>query len=123
MKISLKYFIEQYPVCPLCSGSFVDGVFGKSIDLNTMESRPLFFTMSCKKGHFFAYIHEGSITSFLMTTSAYDISIINDENYIRIAYGSGEKEIERTMECEDFNKWMISHEQILDKLGKLWSLA
>src|SRR5271170_1496480 len=120
----LKEFLVKYPTCPVCGEKIRER-------RTLIEYQPDYEIVDfcCKYGHYEIglnrtfdlgfppddlFVH---VISFI--TSDYDISIYLPEDWMRVSY----KEVERELNCNDYNKWMLNHKQILDKLSTLWSLA
>lgn len=138
MDILLIDFLKQYPNCPLCGAELHRDERDMMIKLGT-EAEPekntkfKFLEVRCKEGHYLLHFdrfikeddlkEDIQVNSISLLTAAYDISILVSENWIRIEYGLGEEKTEKDFACEDFSKWMITHDEMLDKLNKLWSIA
>lgn len=131
----LTDFLKQYPKCPIC----LEHVPEKREQLlRTYSSggpRGTKFTKidyRCKQGHYEVDINKafiqdddmnGIYVQFIhFTTAYYDISICLPDDWIRICYGN-RNETSRIIECNDYTKWMLTNEQMIKKLDKLWSLA
>lgn len=116
--ILFKDFIKKYPVCPTCSGS---------LEMKSVQHKS--FDIRCKQGHYTLNIDDNYklVNCIWFITADYDISIILEKiegelDWIRISYGF-QNEVERTMDCYNYEKWMLSYDDMMDKLKTLWSLA
>lgn len=135
---NLKEFLEMYPYCPVCLECKPEirkrKILIKARILGfTIEYDYLFITdLVCKQGHYELIFnkdfestdnYEDVYIHFInLITADYDISICIPDNWIRISYGF-KTEVERILHCDDYGKWMLPYEQMIEKLDKLWALA
>jgi len=123
----LSDFLKQYPKCPIC----LDHVPEIRRTKITKYAPHEWVDLRCVQGHYELNVSnafEGDniddiyVHVIHFTTAHYDISICIPDDWIRVSYGFKD-EAERIMRCDDYNKWMLTHEQMMDKLNKLWTLA
>lgn len=141
MLTSLKEFLNKYPNCPLCSGIIAERRMSlKGTSVYSASGSTSIFELRCKEGHYQInvnkYINDGDpyddvyINSIQFITSDYDVSIYIIEDWMNIifgehyaAYDNPEDVCIRELKCNDYERWMLTHEQMLNKLKKLLVIA
>ena len=128
--IPTEKFLEKYPTCPLCFGELEKKEFSltsrtfKSLYVDESETKKTFHYMRCKyNGHYqvnFKAWEDRFVNSITMMTEYYQIRISLDDNKIGIIYNDSD---EKTIEFKDYTKWMLQHEELLEKIKLLWVIS